>query len=67
MEGKKQWGGARPGAGRKKGVPVKPPEKLRSQTIAIAVTPDLKLKIKEMAKAAGMTVSAFMLKRTLGE
>lgn len=56
----KQWGGARKGAGRPKGS-LKAPDEVRSKRIVILATPAQESELKERAKAAGMTVSAYLL------
>lgn len=61
------WGGARAGAGRKKGAPVKPPEERRTATVVVTLTPEQKEIVKAKAKAAGESVSTYLLKLALGE
>ena len=63
MAEQKKRGGARPGAGRKKGVPmIENPENRRTKRIVILATPAQEQLLKEKARAAGMTVSSFLLK-----
>ena len=61
------WGGSRPGAGRKKGVEVKPASDRRTATVVVQCTAAQKETIKAKAKRAGLSASTYLLKLALGE
>lgn len=67
MEEISTWGGARVGAGRKKGVPVKPAEERRTEKIVVTMTAAQKQRITGKAKAAGTSASTYLLKLALAE
>lgn len=62
-EEKKNWGGARAGAGRPKGASGKkrPADSLRSARIVLACTEDEKTKLKELAASEGKNVTEYIL------
>lgn len=61
------WGGARAGAGRKKGVPIKPAEERRTEKIVVTMTADQKRRITEKAVAAGLSASTYLLTLALSD
>ena len=69
MTENKSWGGKRAGAGRPVGTkgPNKAPEDKKDKRIVLVCTEEQNNKIKSMAKAQGLTVSAFILKSILGD
>ena len=63
-EEKKNWGGARAGAGRPKGALGKnprPAETLRNARIILSCTEDEKAKLKELAASHGKNVTEYIL------
>lgn len=59
----KTWGGARKGAGRKKGSSLISPEDLRIKRIVVLVTPKQEIELKALAKASGKPLSTFLLEK----
>lgn len=63
----KKWGGARTGAGRKKGVPVKDESERRSARIVVMATAAQAEALKKAAEVEGLSVSSYLLKKAFSE
>lgn len=67
MEEKGTWGGARPGAGRKKGTVIKSASEKKTSTLVVKLTPAEKEKLKALAQKEGLSVSSYLLKLALAD
>ena len=56
-------GGARVNAGRKAGVPIKPPEELKSRRVVIRLTPAQEQELKERVKALGVSLPKYIKRK----
>ena len=57
----RNWGGARAGAGRKKGARSKSESERRTRRIVVLATEEQEARLKEMAARAEMSVSSYLL------
>ncbi len=64
-EKNRPWGGKRTGAGRKAGSTIDPALK-KDHRIVVMCTKEQNDKLQALAEAAGLTVSAYILKKVLG-